>query len=72
MEAKQARQWTDSYQEIFCLPKGLAVLQTSASAKYRRGSENENIGNIGENIGKCRKNEKQCCKNENIGKYCRP
>jgi hypothetical protein len=51
------------------------VLQTSASAKYRRGSEQENIGNIGkisENIGKCSKNEKQCCKNENIGKYRRP
>jgi hypothetical protein len=49
-----------------------AVLQTSASAKYRRGSENENIGNIRENIGKCRKNEKQYCKNENIGKHRRP
>jgi len=51
------------------------VLQTSTSAKYRGGSENENIGNIGENIeniGKCRKNEKQCCKNENIGKYRQP
>jgi len=44
----------------------LPVLQTSASTKYCRGSENENIGNIGENIGKCRKHEKQCCKNENI------
>jgi hypothetical protein len=34
---------------------GGAVLPTSAAAKYRRGSENENIGNIGENIGKYRK-----------------
>jgi len=29
-----------------------AVLQTSASAKYRRGFENENIGNIRESIEK--------------------
>jgi hypothetical protein len=34
------------------------VLPTSAAAKYRQGSENENINNIGENIGKCRKNKK--------------
>jgi hypothetical protein len=32
-----------------------SVLPTSATAKYRRGSENENIVNIGENIGKYRK-----------------
>jgi hypothetical protein len=32
-----------------------SVLPTSAMAKYRRGSENENIGKIGENIGKYRK-----------------
>jgi hypothetical protein len=34
------------------------MLPTSAAAKYRQGSKNENIGNIGENIEKCRKNGK--------------
>jgi len=44
-------------------------LQTSASEKYRRGSKNENIGNIGEIIGKWRKNENNIVKtkiSENI------
>ena len=42
------------------------MLPTSAVAKYRRGSENENIGNIGENIGKYRKMSQGGKKYKNI------
>jgi hypothetical protein len=42
------------------------VLPTSAAAKYRRGSENENIVNIGENIGKYRKMSQGGKKYKNI------
>ena len=42
------------------------VLPTSATAKYRRGSENENIVNIGENIGKYRKMSQGGKKYKNI------
>jgi hypothetical protein len=43
-----------------------AVLPTSATAKYRRGSKNENIVNIGENIGKYRKMSQGGKKYKNI------
>jgi hypothetical protein len=42
------------------------VLPTSAAAKYRRGSENENIVNIEENIGKYRKMSQGGKKYKNI------
>jgi hypothetical protein len=47
-------------------PHCQSVLPTSATAKYRRGSENENIVNIGENIGKYRKMSQGGKKYKNI------
>jgi hypothetical protein len=53
--------------QVLLFPKGSStVLPTSATAKYRRGSENENIVNIGENIGKYRKMSQGGKKYKNI------